>query len=275
MRAMRTLLVVGLLSVTVVRAFASQVVPMSIEQLADHSGEVIVGTVANVTSQWRENPRRIESLVTFEGVSLLKGDRTLPDNKFTLTVPGGSVGEFQMRVCCAPEFAVGDKWVLMLLPTYKTYPVVGIYRGALRIVEDGDGVERVYNAAGRSVTGFDESGHFVIDGKAQRHAAEHLVAENGAHVRAVAARESSSIKAMRLTEFVDTLTPVLAASRKHSMDRPAGTPVRADLSPVTLKQSPMARSTDNGGDSPHRELPRPAQAGADPRKVESKKEVSR
>ena len=115
MRAMRTLLVVGLLSVTVVRAFASQVVPMSIEQLADHSGEVIVGTVANVTSQWRENPRRIESLVTFEGVSLLKGDRTLPDNMFTLTVPGGSVGEFQMRVCCAPEFAVGDKWVLMLI----------------------------------------------------------------------------------------------------------------------------------------------------------------
>ncbi len=275
MRVKRSLLVFGLLMATSARVLASQIVPMSIEQLADYSGEVIVGTVSSVASQWRENPRRIESEVTFEGVSFLKGERALPNKTLTLTVPGGTVGEFQMRVCCAPEFTVGDKWVLMLLPTYKTYPVVGIYRGALRVVEDGNGVERVYNAAKRSVTGIDASGHLVIEGQARQGAAEHLIAERGVHLIAASTREYAADEAIGFAEFVDRLAPVLAASRQHVMNQPAGTPVRPDLSPVALKPSPMARAAERGHDSPHRELPRPAQAKVDPRNDAPKKEVSR
>ena len=274
MRITRSLLVIGLILAPAMGAVASQVVPMSLDQLADHSGEVIVGTVSSVESRWRENPRRIESEVTFGAVTFLKGNRAHLNDKFTLTVPGGTVGEFQMRVCCAPGFRTGDKWVLMLLPTYRTYPVVGIYRGALRVIQDDDGVERIHNAAGRSVTGIDMEGHFVLDGQAQRNVAQHLVGERGAHLKSSGERETASQEAMRLGEFIDALTPALAASRQHAMDKPAGSPVRADLRPVPLKLSPMGRTADRREDTADRDLPKPARADVDSRKAE-KREATR
>jgi hypothetical protein len=276
------LVIIGLVLAQAAGALASQVVPMSLDQLADYSGQVIVGTVSSVESHWRENPRRIESEVNFDAVTVLKGGQTLqggqnskgtqalPNETFTLTVPGGTVGEFQMRVCCAPEFRPGDKWVLMLLPTYKTYPVVGIYRGALRVIADKDGVERVHDAAGRSVTGIDAQGHFVLDGETLRNVAQHLAGERGVHLRPSDVRETASKAAMGFQEFVDALTPVLAASRQHVLDQPAGVRVQADLRPVALKRSPITQAAGRGDDSAGRELPKPARADGDPRKGSAK-----
>ncbi|GJM24608.1 MAG: hypothetical protein DHS20C16_10230 [Phycisphaerae bacterium] len=273
MRAKRLLaVIIGLVLAQV--AEASQVVPMSLDQLADYSGAVIVGTVANVQSHWRENPRRIESEVTFDAVTFLKGDRGAGNESFTLTVPGGKVGEMQMRVCCAPEFQSGDKWVLMLLPTYKTYPVAGIYRGALRVIRDGDGVERVHNAVGRMVTGIDARGHLVVAGQSQKNAAQHLAAEHGVHLKSPAKREVASKKAMRLDDLVNALTPVLASSRKHALDQPAGVRVAADLRSVSLKSSSMGRAAGRGENSASRELPKAKSAEVDPRKA-NKKEAAR
>jgi len=47
------------------------------------------------------------------------------------------------------------------------------------------------------------------------------------------------------------------------------------LHAVPLKLSPMAQTSQRGGDSAHRDLPKPAQANIDPRKVEAKKEATR
>ena len=50
----------------------------------------------------------------------------------------------------APAFAAGEKWILFLLPTYKTFPVVGLSHGAFRVPTDTDGVERVFHGRRRT-----------------------------------------------------------------------------------------------------------------------------
>ncbi len=273
MRTSRLLFGVGILLLQHVAALASQVVPMSLDVLADHSGQVIVGTVERVESHWEANPRRIETTVTLGSVTFLKGIPTTSTDSFDLTVPGGTVGEFQMRVCCAPEYNVGDKWVLMLLPTYKTYPVVGIYRGALKVKADGDGVERVYDASGRSVTGIDGEGHFVLDGQTQRSVAQHLVGSRNVHLKPADARHVDVTEAMPFSAFVNELAPILASSRQHAMTQSAGVRVPADLQPVSLKLSPTGRDAESNATTSVRELPKPRRAAVDPRK--SSKEDAR
>ncbi|NOX57429.1 MAG: hypothetical protein GXP29_01040 [Planctomycetes bacterium] len=245
-------------------AIAAQVVPMSIKQMADHSGQVIVGRVETVRSYWAQNPRRIESEVTFNEVRVLKGQQANPEETFTLTVPGGQIDDLQMRVCCAPKFRAGDKWVLMLLPTYKTFPVVGVYRGAVRVKTDAMGVERVHNAAGIAITGIDNTGHLQLEGIAQTSAASHLVGTDGPRLKTVDRRSSEKSEAMRLSDFVELITPVLSQSRSHGQTQAAGKRLAADLRAVSFKRSPAdqaAKRNTSGG----RELPKPKQASTDPR----------
>jgi hypothetical protein len=115
-------------------ARAAHVVPMTVERMADHAAQVIVGEVTKVAAHWAEAPRRIETTIEFANVEFLKGALPRAEAEpFVLTVPGGRIGEMQMRVCCAPEFQVGQRWCLFLLASSPTYPVVGLYNGALRI----------------------------------------------------------------------------------------------------------------------------------------------
>ncbi len=266
MRFTRFLMGAGILLFHAAAASASQVVPMSLDVLADHSGQVIMGTVQRVESFWSQNPKRIETKVTFDAVTFLKGSQAIAGDTFELTVPGGAVGEFQMRVCCAPEYNVGDKWVLMLLPTYKTYPVVGIYRGALRVKRGDDSVERVLDASGRSITAIDADGHFILDGRRQHDIAQHLTGSHNARLRPSEHREINKNDAMRLDTFLSELTPILAASRKHVLDRSAGRRVQADLRPVALKLSAVGRDAESNASNPARELPKPRPAEKDPKR---------
>ncbi|MFQ5496104.1 MAG: hypothetical protein ACE5EX_12070, partial [Phycisphaerae bacterium] len=125
-------------------ARATTVVPMTLATIADHAGQVILADITVVRSAWADNPRRIETTITLSPVEYLKGaPGTASASTFTLIVPGGTVGDTQMRITGAPDFRVGDRWMLCLLPTYKTHPVVGVSRGAFKIVSDDRGVQRV------------------------------------------------------------------------------------------------------------------------------------
>ncbi len=265
MRAIQKPIVAAVLLWAALPALGAQVVPMSLEQLADHSGQVIIGTVSNVRSYWAQNPRRIESQIIFDTVTYLKGATPKSSAEFELTVPGGKIDDLQMRVCCAPEFGVGEKWLVMLLPTYKTYPVVGVYRGAVRIKSDGAGVERIYDPAGRSITRVGTDGHVVLDGQAQADAAQHLVGGRGARLNLQQPRDTSTQVAMPLSDFLSELRPVLAKSHRHTMNHPAGRRIAANLTPVALKESPGGRDAEQDPIETRRELPKPKEAGVDPR----------
>jgi hypothetical protein len=202
-------------------AAASSVVPMTVETLADHAGQVVVGRIAAIRSYWAEDPRRIESEVTLEQVEYLKGG--LPANRSTLTftVPGGAIDGFEMRLGCAPAFAIGEKWLLFLLPTYKTFPVVGISSGALRVVADHQGVERLSDSHGAAVRGLDERGFITFAQTAAPLPVAHLHDATDARVSFDAAR-AEPVEAMRLAEFVNLIGPILAQSTDHRLSVPAG-----------------------------------------------------
>lgn len=231
-------------------ARASQVVTMNLQTLADHAGQVIVGRVASVRSHWADNPKRIESEIILEQVEYLKGTPVTPPTSVSLVVPGGTVGSMQMRIACAPTFITGEKWILLLLPTYKTFPVVGLSRGAFRVERDTNGVERVYDAARTSVIGVDRDGFVQVAGEAQ--AAAHLVGAINARVAQPVTVRKSSQQAVSYDDFLARLRPVLSKSTDHRLTQPAGRRILASHTPVPLRSSfsETARFGETKGSSP-------------------------
>lgn len=241
-----------------VAAAASTVVPMDIKTLADHAGQVIIGTVASVRSYESEHAGGIESQIVFSDVIYLKGAPPAPALResagFTLIAPGGTVGERTMRVCCAPRFVVGQRRLLFLLPTYKTFPTVGLEQGAFLIVRDAQGVERVYQEGMIPVTNIGADWFAQTAVCPSSNAEDRLVAESG--VRVVRRDASCSVPpAIPLNEFLAILQPILDASTDHHLTQPAGRRVPADLSAVPLVP---AKSAAN-------EAVEPAAKGGEPR----------
>jgi hypothetical protein len=295
----RVSLIVAVLTTMLLAAAARAdgVVPMTLNALSDYAGQVIAGEAVSVRSYWAENPRRIESEVVFQNVEYLKG--RLPDSKatFSLIVPGGTVGDWQMQIGCAPKFAVGERWVLFLLPTCKTFPVVGLHQGAFRIESDAAGVARVFDASGGAVISLGKDGFFQIatrsadssslqktkdrgisggpvstPGKGATTAVEEqapaqqdgFLAADKVRVRIVG-RSPASPQAMSYDAFVATIRPVLERSKTHHLTSPAGQRDRSPMVPV-----PTRRAVLPGSDS--EASPREADlrsGSAWPRKVEA------
>ena len=234
------LLLIATATLVVPAAEATNVAPMTLPALADHAGQVIVGRVAAIQSYWADDPQRIESAVTLEHVEYLKGALPAAGASFTLIVPGGKVGEMELRLGCAPRLAVGEKWMLFLLPRYKTFPTVGVAQGAFRIAADAEGVERVYSAAALPVIGTDAKGFVEVATGRPSFAPEQVVASDNVHLAAAQARAGAP-QAVSFAEFRAQLQPVLAASRDHHLTAPAGQRVLVQYRAAPLQLSPAAR----------------------------------
>ncbi|MGD8451413.1 MAG: hypothetical protein PVJ57_06300 [Phycisphaerae bacterium] len=215
-------------------AMGTVVVPMDVATMAEYAGQVIVGEVAETRSYWAENPRRIETELRLTGVTYLKGRLPDADDTFTLLVPGGTVGDMTMRLSGAPEPAVGQTWVLFLLPEYKTYPVVGLWQGAFRVVADEEGVLRVHDASGKPVVGINDEGMVQVAEPPRPSIDERLVSAEGVRVRP-AEPKGPTRPALTLDEFRTVVEPVLNRSKDHELKVPAGRPVPAKLRPVPLR----------------------------------------
>jgi hypothetical protein len=218
-------------------AKAGSVVPMSLDVVSDHAGQVIAGKIASIRSYWADNPRRIESEVVFEQVDYLKG--ALPDSgsTFRLTVPGGTVGQMGMRIAGAPEFATGQEWVLFLLPTYKTFPVVGLSQGAFRIVADGDGIKRVHSASGAPFVGVDASLKTLTARVQRLSATTSLIDGMNVRVKPVP-EERDTAEGLTYAEFLAQIRPILEKTRDHRLSEPAGRRVPVEYTPVPMASAP-------------------------------------
>ena len=228
-----TFIAVAALAITSVRA--STVVEMTVHTMADRAGQIVAGRIAKVRSYWADHPRRIESEVTLEQVTYHKGGNSEASTAFTLVVPGGTVGETEMRICCAPVFRPGEKWVLFVPPSYKTFPVVGLFRGAFRVTLDRTGIERIYSSAAQPVLGMDPDGFVrVAGGNIDPH--DRLIAAVNADVRP---RPSPLLKtrAIAYGEFLAQIQPILDASRDYHLTGSAGRRV-----PVVYRSTTLART---------------------------------
>lgn len=236
---------------------AGEVAPMTVRELADFAGQVIIGRVTAVRSYWAENPRRIESTVTFDNVAYLKGAVASSSTSFALTVPGGEVGTWEMRVGCAPTFAVGEKWLLFLLPTYRTFPTVGLSQGAFRVVADSAGVDRVYTAVGLPLAGIDERTWVRPLQTPAISPKERCVSADRVRLQTPSARDVIA-PSLPLAEFLDQVRPILAASRTHHLIGPAGQRETVHYTPVPFPSAPAASRPPKTEGAPAASFARPS-----------------
>jgi len=238
---------------------ASTVAPMTLQSMADYAGQVVMGSVASVRSYWAEESGLIESEIILENVTFLKGAPAGAADTYTMIVPGGTVGTMRMELSCTPQFAPGRKWILFLLPEYKTFPVVGLSNGAFRIETDADGTERVLGATRHPVVGIDDEGYvrsappFHASGAFQRTT---LVGSSNARLTTRAAGESSAPQAIALSEFLALLEPILLNSKHHAVTSQMGRRV-----PVTYTPAPLHVSPESGGSSSSNSVPSVGRSG--------------
>jgi len=239
-------------------AHATSVATMSVQTLADHAAQVIIGRVQSADSYWSDEHHQIETTVELIDVQYLKGRITggaesdSTGETFRLIIPGGTVGTKHMTVCCAPAPRVGQRWMFFLLESYRTFPVVGVYQGAFRIHTDAAGVERVYREAHgqlRGVAGISDDGFLRVEQPPTADPHDKLVGANRMRITANNAAKSSA-PAMRLADFTAMLEPVLADSRKYELTQSAGRYVMPVRTATTLRAANASSSGVGQKNSP-------------------------
>src|SRR5712692_336035 len=90
---------------------ATTIIPADLGDLSRDARAIVRGRVAAVDSQWTEDRGTIETIVTLEVESYLKGALG-PILRFR--VPGGELGRFRSIVVGAPAFAVDQRVVVFL-----------------------------------------------------------------------------------------------------------------------------------------------------------------
>jgi hypothetical protein len=181
----RSVLATVFISIFVLTADATTVVPLSFEQLVNESQSVVYGRVSDVRSQWTADRRFIESVVTVEILRAIKGPSTSlragsAGESIAFTTPGGQVGRYLNVIPGAPSFAPGDLAVFFLTAQGPRLPVTtGFTQGIYRVQHDAASGEMLV------VAPVIESGR-IVRGDARRKPVS-LAAFEGT-VRAVAAR---------------------------------------------------------------------------------------
>jgi hypothetical protein len=133
---MRTLLIVTLLVALAFPAGATVVVPADLGELARDARAIVRGRVVSVDGRWTEDRRTIETIVTLEVASYLKGALG-PALQFR--VPGGDLGRYRSIVVGAPAFAIDEQVVVFLGANGPVVPyIVGFNQGVFRVVRAGD-----------------------------------------------------------------------------------------------------------------------------------------
>jgi len=135
---MRVVLITILLSViTDGAARATVVVPADLNQLSREAVAIARGHIVAVEPQWKDDRRGIETLVTLETETYLKGSL---GSAVQFRVPGGSLGRFRSVVVGAPQFTVGQHVILFLGSHGPTIPyVLGLSQGVYRLTQSPQG----------------------------------------------------------------------------------------------------------------------------------------
>src|SRR5262249_16773786 len=130
---MRRLLMIACVLVGTV-AHATVLVPAEFREVVQGSELIAYGRVVDVRPQWADNRTRIDTVVTLEVASWLKGGS---DGTITFKVPGGEMGRYRSVMVGAPTFQPGDEAVLFLKSDGSDLPVVfGLNQGVFRVKID-------------------------------------------------------------------------------------------------------------------------------------------
>ncbi len=110
---------------------ATVLVPAEFREIVNGSQVIVHGTVVEVRPGWTEDRFRIETVVTLEAASYLKGG---PGGRVTFRVPGGTIGRYRALMVGAPEFRAGEEVVLFLRADGPAVAhVFGLSQGVFRV----------------------------------------------------------------------------------------------------------------------------------------------
>src|SRR3954467_12992822 len=106
---------------------ATVLIPADLGELSREALAIARGRVAALDAQWTEDHGTIETIVTLEVESYLKGGLGAT---LRFRVPGGELGRFRSIVVGAPEFAVNQHIVVFLGARGPSVPhVLGLSQG--------------------------------------------------------------------------------------------------------------------------------------------------
>jgi hypothetical protein len=131
MTKLRALLFLFVSLALVPPARATVLIPADLGELSRDARAIVRGRVAALDAQWTDDRGSIETIVTLEVESYLKGalGATL-----RFRVPGGELGRFRSIVVGAPEFAIDQHVVVFLGARGPSVPfVLGLSQGVFRL----------------------------------------------------------------------------------------------------------------------------------------------
>lgn len=115
-------------------ARATVIVPAEFREAVEGSDLIAYGRVSSVRPEWSDDRRRIETYVTFDVASYLKGNS---GPTIVFKVPGGQIGRYRSVLIGAPAFEPGDEAFLFLRTNLSSSPVVfGLNQGVFRVRPD-------------------------------------------------------------------------------------------------------------------------------------------
>ena len=133
---MRTLVACCILLALTLPARATVLIPADLGELSRDALAIARGRVTALDTQWTEDRGTIETIVTLEVESYLKGGL---GSTLKFRVPGGELGRFRSIVVGAPEFAVDQRIVVFLGARGPSMPhVLGLSQGVFRMARAPD-----------------------------------------------------------------------------------------------------------------------------------------
>jgi hypothetical protein len=120
---------------------ATVLVPADLGELARDARTIARGRVVAVDGQWTDDRRTIETIVTLEAESYLKGPL---GQTVQFRVPGGTLGRYRNIMIGAPQFTVGQHVIVFLGARGPSVPyILGLSQGVFRVVAGADGAAMV------------------------------------------------------------------------------------------------------------------------------------
>jgi hypothetical protein len=119
-----------------VPARATILIPADLGELSRDALAIARGRVSALDTQWTADRGTIETIVTLEVESYLKGSL---GSTLKFRVPGGELGRFRSIVVGAPEFAIDQRVVVFLGAHGPSVPhVLGLSQGVFRMARAAD-----------------------------------------------------------------------------------------------------------------------------------------
>jgi hypothetical protein len=131
MRYRTWLIVLAVLAARPASPRATVLVPAEFRQIVGGSDLIAYGRVVEKTAVRSDDRKRIDTLITFQVGTYLKGSS---GETLVIQVPGGELGRYRNVMVGAPNFEVGDEAVLFLTVRPGARPAIfGLSQGVFRV----------------------------------------------------------------------------------------------------------------------------------------------